>query len=118
LPRGRNEFTYAPPFLSLYVLLCRRMSCNADVNILTRLFENQAEDSEVRIASFIGLMRCPTYLTISSIKAALEREEVNQGELPQFTTYLSPIVMTLINRAAGPELFIVCSTTALFLVYV
>ena len=75
LPWGRSGF------MPTYMLssCIRRMTCDADVNILKRLFENPTEDSEVRIAAFIGLMRCPTYLTIRSIKELLEKEQVNQG---------------------------------------
>lgn len=60
------------------------MNCNSDQSMFGRVFENESEDSEVRIAAFIGLMRCPTYSTIRSIKETLEREQVNQGELAFF----------------------------------
>jgi len=62
---------------------CRRMSCEAqqrDVGVFKMLFENQSEDSEIRIAAFLSIMRCPSYPTIRWIRDALDREEVNQGK--------------------------------------
>ena len=43
------------------------------------LFRDMAEDSEVRIAAYLGLMRCPSHREVGVIRAQLEQEEVNQG---------------------------------------
>jgi hypothetical protein len=42
------------------------------------LAEN-SEDSEIRIAAYLGVMKCVDYKTFLSIKDLLNREEVNQG---------------------------------------
>ena len=43
------------------------------------VFRDLAEDSEVRIAAYLGLMRCPSHREIGLVRAALEQEQVNQG---------------------------------------
>jgi len=55
------------------------MNCDADVSIIRDLFEDQTEESEVRIKSFIALMRCPGYKTLKFVERTLEREKMNQG---------------------------------------
>jgi hypothetical protein len=37
------------------------------------------EDSEIRIAAYLGVMKCSDYKTVLAIKDLLNREEVNQG---------------------------------------
>lgn len=58
----------------------RRLSCEGTRDYFERLFANRNEDVEVRIASYLQIMKCPNYLLIRSIKNALEKEEVNQGK--------------------------------------
>ncbi len=47
--------------------------------ILKSVFENQYDDSEVRIAAFMGIMRCPSYPIVRWIRKSLAEEQVNQG---------------------------------------
>ena len=46
---------------------------------MSQLFLDQTEDAELRIAAYLGVMRCPTYNTISLVENVLQHEEVNQG---------------------------------------
>jgi len=56
----------------------RRMDCSINRAELETIFTNADEDSEVRIAAYLNLMQCPSEDTITMVKNALEREEVNQ----------------------------------------
>ncbi|XP_035714329.1 uncharacterized protein LOC110858253 isoform X2 [Folsomia candida] len=58
----------------------RRMPCEngAMIPALKAIFQNQLEDSEVRISAFLGIMRCPSYPVVVWIKEKLEKEQVNQ----------------------------------------
>lgn len=42
-------------------------------------YRNITLDTEIRIASYLQVMRCPDYNVIKTIKHALKMEEVNQG---------------------------------------
>lgn len=57
----------------------RRLSCEDTRSYFENLFRNQNEDVELRISSYLQIMRCPNYLLIRSLKHTLEIEEVNQG---------------------------------------
>ncbi|KAJ8914493.1 hypothetical protein NQ315_002765 [Exocentrus adspersus] len=56
----------------------RRFSCENTRNYFVEIFRNQEVDAEVRIASYIQIMRCPNYLLIRTIRHSLLHEEVNQ----------------------------------------
>ncbi|CAG9816912.1 unnamed protein product [Phaedon cochleariae] len=56
----------------------RRYSCEDTRSYFERIFINQDVNSEVRIASYLRIMTCPTYLLIRSIRNSLLTEEVNQ----------------------------------------
>jgi len=43
------------------------------------IFVNQSLDSEVRIAAYLQVMRCPIYSMVRHIVTVLDKEEVNQG---------------------------------------
>ena len=45
-------------------------------------YRNFTIDSEIRIASYLQVMRCPDYRVIKTIRRTLEEEEVNQGMPP------------------------------------
>ena len=45
------------------------------------LYRNFTIDPEIRIASYLQVMRCPDYRVIKTIRQTLEEEEVNQGKL-------------------------------------
>jgi len=46
---------------------------------MLNIFVNQSIDSEVRIAAYLQVMRCPVYSVVRHIVAVLDTEEVNQG---------------------------------------
>lgn len=58
----------------------RRLPCEDSRNYFEYIFRNQNEDAEVRIASYLQIMRCPNYLLIRAIRHSLLHEEVNQGK--------------------------------------
>lgn len=47
---------------------------------MLNIFVNQSVDSEVRIAAYLQVMRCPIYSIVRHIIKVLDTEEVNQGE--------------------------------------
>lgn len=59
----------------------KRLPCEESRLYFENLFRNQALDSELRIASYLQIMRCPNYIVIGTIQNSLEVEEVNQGIL-------------------------------------
>nr|XP_023014254.1 uncharacterized protein LOC111504019 [Leptinotarsa decemlineata] len=56
----------------------RRSFCEDTRSYFENRFRNQDEDVEVRIASYLQIMRCPNYLLIRTIRHSLMNEEVNQ----------------------------------------
>ncbi|KAJ8968085.1 hypothetical protein NQ317_002630 [Molorchus minor] len=56
----------------------RRLPCEGTRSYFERIFRNQDEDAEVRILSYLQIMRCPNYLLIRTIRHTLQHEEVNQ----------------------------------------
>uniref|UniRef100_A0A1Y1LL77 Vitellogenin domain-containing protein n=1 Tax=Photinus pyralis TaxID=7054 RepID=A0A1Y1LL77_PHOPY len=56
----------------------RRYPCEETSRFFESIYRNQTEDAEVRIASYLQIMRCPHYLVIRTIRHSLENEEVNQ----------------------------------------
>ncbi|KAG5866821.1 hypothetical protein JTB14_009006, partial [Gonioctena quinquepunctata] len=56
----------------------RRSPCEDTRSYFERLFRNQDEEVEVRIASYLQIMKCPNYLLIRTIRHSLMEEEVNQ----------------------------------------
>ncbi|KAH1029523.1 hypothetical protein HUJ05_002749, partial [Dendroctonus ponderosae] len=56
----------------------RRLPCEKHRNYFEGIFGDQQQDTEVRIASYLQVMRCPNYLLVRSIAYNLRYEEVNQ----------------------------------------
>ncbi|XP_050528812.1 uncharacterized protein LOC126898616 isoform X2 [Daktulosphaira vitifoliae] len=56
----------------------RRFPCNTTRPTMLNNYLNQSLDSEVRIAAYLQVMRCPIYSVVRHIVAALDTEEVNQ----------------------------------------
>ncbi|XP_068244762.1 uncharacterized protein [Palaemon carinicauda] len=56
----------------------RRFPCHVSRKPLETLFLNSQQDSELRIAAYLEIMRCPNYQTIKQVKSMLLFEEVNQ----------------------------------------
>lgn len=57
----------------------RRFPCNITRPVMLEFFVNQSLDSEVRIAAYLQVMRCPVYSVVRHIVSILDKEEVNQG---------------------------------------
>lgn len=51
-------------------------------------YRNMTLDTEIRIASYLQVMRCPDYNVIKTIKHTLRFEEVNQGLCMQYLQFL------------------------------
>ncbi|XP_062611985.1 uncharacterized protein LOC134273791, partial [Saccostrea cucullata] len=56
----------------------RRASCDDARTEALKVFNDKEEDSEVRIAAYLALMQCPSTSILSTVRYALEKEEVNQ----------------------------------------
>ncbi|XP_014673849.1 PREDICTED: uncharacterized protein LOC106814086 [Priapulus caudatus] len=56
----------------------RRLPCTTNRDELLATYVSPDEDTEVRIASYLSVMACPTPDTITKIKETLQKEEVNQ----------------------------------------
>lgn len=48
-------------------------------DIFLNYYRNFTLENEVRIASYLQVMRCPNYNVIKIVKHTLKEEEVNQG---------------------------------------
>lgn len=57
----------------------RRFPCNMTRSNMLDIFVSQSLDSEVRIAAYLQVMRCPVYSMVRHIVTVLDKEEVNQG---------------------------------------
>lgn len=57
----------------------RRLPCLESRDFFLDIYRNSTMDTELRIASYLQVMRCPNYHIISLIRQQLDREEVNQG---------------------------------------
>ena len=51
------------------------------------LYRDDTEDSELRIAAYIQVMKCPNEYIISQVKDTLASEEVNQVNLTYFQSF-------------------------------
>lgn len=58
----------------------RRFPCNVTRPTMLEIFVNQSVDSEVRIAAYLQVIRCPIYSVVRHIVSVLDIEEVNQGD--------------------------------------
>lgn len=56
----------------------RRLNCEDVRPFFEKVFKNQDEDTEVRIAAYLRVMQCPNYIVLRGIVHTLEVEEVNQ----------------------------------------
>lgn len=56
----------------------RRQPCEESRSFFESVFRKYDADAEVRIASYLQVMRCPDYVTLRGILNTLETEEVNQ----------------------------------------
>ncbi|XP_021356772.1 uncharacterized protein LOC110452518 [Mizuhopecten yessoensis] len=56
----------------------RRFPCSTDRSGLMALYKDRSEDSEIRIAAYLEVMKCASSEVISEVKEVLASEEVNQ----------------------------------------
>lgn len=56
----------------------RRLDCKNTQDYFMDNYKNFTMNTEIRIASYLQVMRCPDYQSIQEIKTVLETEEVNQ----------------------------------------
>ena len=56
----------------------RKTNCDETKDFFFDIYQNLTQSVEVRIASYLQFMKCPSYLTIKSVKQFLEDEQVNQ----------------------------------------
>ncbi|XP_054870046.1 uncharacterized protein LOC111586552 isoform X1 [Amphiprion ocellaris] len=56
----------------------RRFSCSADRSVLLQLYISSQEDTEVRIAAYQQLMRCPDQDVFEAVKTTLRNETSSQ----------------------------------------
>ncbi|XP_066998183.2 uncharacterized protein Apoltp [Anabrus simplex] len=56
----------------------RRLPCEEKRSYFLELYRNHATDPEMRIASYLQVMRCVNYNVIKTIKHTLQTEEINQ----------------------------------------
>lgn len=56
----------------------RRLDCHNTQDYFMETYKNLTMNTEIRIASYLQVMRCPDYQSIQEIKKLLEEEEVNQ----------------------------------------
>lgn len=53
-----------------------------------RLFSNYNEDPEIRIASYLGVMSCPSNTVVDAVKQVLMGERINHGKFYIFVNYV------------------------------
>ena len=68
-----------PIFLCLKVYIYRNIPCHSRGDAALKILQEATEDSEVRIAAYLSVMKCVDYQTFLDIKDLLKHEEVNQG---------------------------------------
>ncbi|KFM65445.1 Apolipophorin, partial [Stegodyphus mimosarum] len=56
----------------------RRVGCDVSRESLMNLFSNYNEDTEIRIAAYLAIMKCPNSKTIQDIKNIFMNEKINQ----------------------------------------
>ncbi|CAH0561935.1 unnamed protein product [Brassicogethes aeneus] len=56
----------------------RRMPCENNRDYFEDIYMDQDRDVEIRISSYLQLMKCPNYLNIRNVKNTMLNEEVNQ----------------------------------------
>ncbi|ROT70456.1 beta-1,3-glucan-binding protein precursor [Penaeus vannamei] len=75
----------------------RHTPCDYDYSHLLAAFEDESQDTEIRIASYLALMTCPNQDLINTIKDRLTSEGVNQVGSFIWTH------MTNMQESAAPE---------------
>lgn len=56
----------------------RRLNCEKYRHFFVNVYQNYTMNTEIRIFSYLQLMRCPDHRTVNLIKTILEEEKINQ----------------------------------------
>ena len=67
-----------------FVVNFRRLPCEINKDFLFNLFLDEKFASELRIAAYLQVMKCPTYYTVKGVRESLEKEKINQGNITNF----------------------------------
>jgi len=77
----KQQQQYEVLYYGLFLVLrFRRFPCNITRPSMLNVFVNQSIDTEIRIAAYLQVMRCPVYSVVRHIVTVLDAEEVNQGK--------------------------------------
>ncbi|KAI4551438.1 hypothetical protein MJT46_017690 [Ovis ammon polii x Ovis aries] len=79
----------------------RRVPCSADRSVLSSLYQNSEEDTEIRINAYLALMRCPGEEVFAQVRHTQAGEQSTQGEQLQLLKTDDPLKQSL--REAVPE---------------
>ena len=64
------------------------MPCQAKRESAMKVLSDSTEDSEIRIAAYLVVLKCPDFNIFSAIKELLTKEEVNQGNRFYFLCFV------------------------------
>lgn len=59
---------------------------------LLSVLEDKKEDSEIRIAAYLGVMRCPGSQSLLRVQNLLANEDHDQGKILKFYQFITQIV--------------------------
>ncbi|KAG5195055.1 hypothetical protein JEQ12_012344 [Ovis aries] len=79
----------------------RRVPCSADRSVLSSLYQNSEEDTEIRINAYLALMKCPGEEVFAQVRHTQAGEQSTQGEQLQLLKTDDPLKQSL--REAVPE---------------
>ncbi|KAI4531608.1 hypothetical protein MG293_018122 [Ovis ammon polii] len=79
----------------------RRVPCSADRSVLSSLYQNSEEDTEIRINAYLALMRCPGEEVFAQVRHTQAGEQSTQGEQLQLLKTDDPLKQSL--QEAVPE---------------
>ncbi len=77
------ESWLAYKFFERFIILrnFRSVPCHIRGDAAMKILADESEDSEIRIAAYLGVMKCADYQTILNMKDLLANEQVNQGSV-------------------------------------
>lgn len=94
--------------IRLAAIQATRRACAPEMHPrLSEMMRSPGEDVEIRIAAYLGIMRCPTMTDVMEIKRMLEKEEINQvgsfiwSHLTNLQDTESPSKMALRSLVSG-----------------
>lgn len=60
------------------IQIFRKTNCDNTKEFFIDIYQNFTQTVEIRIASYLQFMKCPSYITIKSVKEFLEKEQIHQ----------------------------------------